>query len=506
MPGIILLCWLCPGPARAEIHSDTIGWTDRDRQFLGPAVRYLTGDPARGLHAIYKSGYGEIHYNYKPRGEDWRFRTGVVVNPYQRNLGCLDYDITTGAALISSDYLFKGKRIISFFADSTCGAARFREADIAIGPQFNLIAAVRYGYLKFAAIKNDTLYYYSQWSKRNLGLCGPFALHNLIASKISSRLGFIWTEFSSKKLYFRETPDGGGTWYQTRSLSDSVPSSTNRSLFGANAVYDSIQPHLVCDFSDGTNRAQIQLWHYCQYQQPSWSLITSFDFSDTTQLGLHTAALDRPSIGIDRKKTSSDQNRLYVVWEQFDPNNIDPQTGIARADIWASSSPDNGRTWTRPIRLTRPDASSKRFPYLAETVNDTLHILYFADQIAGSWELGEGEKTQNPVIYLRVPAEIFTSDIVESPPKPLQRYHYPTIITTRNKNHPLSPTPKCQQPCSYRCQRHHLQACKGKILDPLGRAHPLADLTDLPTGSYFSLTPIYQSRNPFYLNRTIKIK
>jgi len=471
MTALILLCWLCPVLLRAEIRSDTIGWTTRDRQFLGPAVRYLACDTSRGLHALYKTGYGEIRYNFKPRGGNWRWHEGITVNPYQRNLGCLDYDITNGSALIATDYLFKGKRVISFFTDSACAAAEFHETGIATGPQFNLIAANRYGYPKFTAIRNESLYYYSQWSRRNLGPIGPFPLHNLVASKISSRLGFIWTEYYSKKLYFRETPDGGGTWYQTHSLSDSVPSEFRYSLFGAGIVYDSIQPHLVIDFFDGRNRGSIQLWHYCQYQTPSWSFITQFNLPDTTRLGLHTAAIDRPSIGIDPRKKHSDQNRLYVVWEQFDPENIDPVTGIARADIWACGSFDNGRTWTQPVRLTQPDETSKRFPYLAETVNDTLHIIYFADRQAGSWELGEGEQTLNPVIYLCVPAAIFTTGIAESSSEPGQIHNPPTIIIRSNPNRLLA------------------QIQNGKLFDPSGRTYSIQDLPDLPVGVYLLKTP-----------------
>ncbi|MEO0019726.1 MAG: T9SS type A sorting domain-containing protein [candidate division WOR-3 bacterium] len=410
---IFLLLWI--SFSSAQFPCDTIGWTDRDRQFLGPAVRYLAYDTARGFHAIYKTGYGEIRYNFRPKNGNWRWDEGVTVNPYQRNLGCLDYDITNGRALIATDYLFKGRRLITLFIDSACGAGRFEETTIGPNLQFNLVAAARFGYPKFAAIRNESLYYYTQWSRRNLGPIGPFALHNIFASKISSRLGFVWTEYRTKKIYLRETPDGGGTWYGTRSLSDSVPSDCNRSLFGGCLTYDSVQPHLVCDLYDGENRGRVQLWHYCQYQEPNWSFITECTFADTSKLGFYTAALCRPSIGIDRRRFHSDFNRLYCVWEQFDPQNIDPRTNIARADIWAAASFDNGRTWTEPLRLTQPDEASKRFPYLAEVVDDTLHILYFADQEAGSWELGEGERRLNPVIYLRVPADIFIGQGINSP-------------------------------------------------------------------------------------------
>jgi hypothetical protein len=420
---MILFLFLLP----AQILIDTIGWTDRDRQFLFPATRYLTYDSIYGVSAVYKSGYGEIRYNFRPRGGNWLFPSGVLVNQYQRNLGCLEYNIRNGKTFISTDYLDRGTRTITNFVDSAPGAGRFQETFITTSAQFPLIAAGRYGYPKFAAIRNDTLYYLSAWSSYRLGHIGPFPRHNIIASKKSSRLGFVWAD-EQGNLNIRETPDGGGTWYPRRLITDSVPSICNRSMFGAQATYDSIQIHIVADLYDGNNRGRVQLWHYCASDTPSWRFIYAFSFPDTTKLGRYTAALCRPSIGIDRRLRNSDLNLLYVVWEQFDPMNIDPRTGIARADIWASHSPDNGKTWTEPIRLTSPDSTSKRFPFLAETVNDTLHIIYFADQIAGCWELGEGQQTLNPVLYLRVPTRIFTElNVADAPFQPAPLNLLPTI-------------------------------------------------------------------------------
>jgi len=449
-----------------SVITDTVGWTTRDRQFPGPALRYIYYDTLRGLHITYKDGYGAIRYSFKPRGENWCFRQPVLLNPYPRNLGSLDINITNGRPLISADRLEQGRRVVSCFSDSNAGAGRFYETEIATDARFSLVAAARFGYPKFAAIRNDSLYYLSPWSFRNLGPIGPFPRHNIAASKISSRLGFVWAEHTSRKLFFRETPDNGGTWYPVHSLSDSVPGPLNRSLFAGSLVYDSIQPHLVCDLYDGTDRGKVQLWHYCPYQRPAWSLICEYRFPDTARLGLHTLALDRPAIGIDRRRINSDLNRLYVVWEQFNPDNIDPVTGIARTDIWGCASFDNGRTWTLPVRLTQPDETSKRFPSLAEVVDDTLHILCFADRQAGSWELGEGNATRNAVIHLRVPAEIFTSQPVEN--HSITALRIPTILNARTVN---------------------LLPADFHLYDRTGRKVPARNLHLLPAGVYFMQIP-----------------
>ncbi len=465
-----------PLPA-GTILVDTIGWTDRDRQFAGPAVRYLVNDTIYGIHAVWKHGYGEITYNFKPRGGTWRWQNGIVVNPYPRNLGCLDYNVRNGRAIVSCDYISRNTRIVSYFLDSAPGAGRFQEVNVATDVRRSLVAAARFGYPKFGAIRNDTLFYIGPFSSFQVGEIGPFPRHNLITAKNSSRLGFLWTNSKNGKLFFRETPDNGGTWYRTRPLSDSTPSPFKFSLFGAGGVYDSSRIHIVCDLYDGTDRGAVQLWHYCPSDTPPWHFITEHTIADTSRLGRHTAALARPSIGIDRRKSHSDLNILYAVWEQFDENNIDEHTGLYRADIWAAASPNNGRTWTRPIRLTSPDGTSKRFPFLAEVVNDTLHIIYFADLIAGSWELDEGEKTLNPVIYLRVPAVLFNSSTTSIPPTHSHSPARTIILTTEQLKNIIRTAPSTV-----------------KLFDATGRQRPLnPDI--LPDGVYLLITDSATTRH-----------
>ncbi|MEO0079224.1 MAG: hypothetical protein ABIK44_00905 [candidate division WOR-3 bacterium] len=393
--------------AAAQVMIDTVGWTSRDRQVYGPAVRFIVNDTLSGIHVVWKDSLSAIRYNFRPRQGGWRWENGIVINSYPRNLGCLDVDITRGSALISTDYLSLGVPQLSYFQDTSRGWGKFVEFTFARGSRNNLIAATNYGWPKFAAIRDETLYFQSSWTSYRMGAVGPFPAHNLAASKQSGRLGCIWAVSSGPDrgaLYLRQTPNNGGQWYPLVKLSDSVPSALNRTLNGGFATYDTIRIHLVAEFYDGRNPCLSQLWHYCPYDTPSWHLVHECSLPESSRLGDHALAAGRPSIGIDRPKRRGDINRLYVVWEQFDPENIEPRTGLARADIWAASSDDNGRTWNRAVRLTEPDSTSKRFPFLAEVVDDTLHIICFADRIAGFWEQGQGEPTRNPVLYLRVPA------------------------------------------------------------------------------------------------------
>ncbi len=390
--------------APAQVIIDTAGYTNRDRQVYGPAVRYIVNDTLRGIHIVWKDGYGEIRYNFRDRNDDWRWENGTPVSQYPRNLGCLDVNMTTGKAMIGADYILRGTPQISYFTDIAPGSGGFIESPIAAGYRHTLVATSRYGWPKFAALRNDSLFYRSPWSYKRLGSIGPFPGHNLASSKQSGRFGYIWTKTSDPEkgtLFLKETPNNGAHWYTTINLSDSVRSHFTRSLLGGCALYDSIRLHLVAGFYNGQNPNHSELWHYAKYDTPPWYLIHRFFLPDSADIGDDALACCRPSIG--RKPGTRE---YYAIWEQFDPENIDPVTGLCRADIWACRSCDKTRPWGEPVRLTTPDESSKRFPFLAEVVDDTLHIICFADQVAGFWEQGQGPRTTNPVLYLRVPAEL----------------------------------------------------------------------------------------------------
>ncbi len=400
-------------PAVGQVLVDTIGYTSRDRQVYGPAIRYIANDTAWNTHAVWKDGYGDIRYNFHPRDGNWRWENGVIVNPYSRNLGCMAVNTTTGRALIGTDFIFRGSPQISYFEDSAPGAGVFKEQTFGSGYRHNLVATNYRGWERFAAVYGDSLYYRTVMGRRLMGIVGPFPGHNLAASKDVGRYGYIWTTTTRQNrgtLYFKETPNNGGAWYATVDLSDSVPSSFTRCLLGGCAIYDSIRLHLIAGFYDGTNPNRSEIWHYAKYETPPWYLVHRFSLPDSTDVGDNALAACRPSIGhVPRTQL------LFAVWEQFDPENIDPLTGLARADIWACRSLDKDQPWGEPVRLTTPDQTSKRFPFLAEAVNDTLQIIYFADQVAGFWEQGQGPQTTNPVIRLRVPADLLFTAVNEKP-------------------------------------------------------------------------------------------
>jgi hypothetical protein len=403
--------------AKPQVLIDTIGYTDRDLQVYGPAMRYMVNDLHRGLHAVWKDSLGALRYNFRPRGSDWQWSAGTRVNQYPRNLGCMDVDTTRGIAIVSTDFVSRGASRLSYFADSSAGSGTFAERVIGTGYRHCLVATSRFGYAEFLASRNDSLFFHSSFYGSYLGDVGPFPAYGLSASKHTGRFCFLWSGFQGSDrgtLYLKESPNNGANWFETVSLSDSVPTAENRCMLAGTAVYDSISLHVVAGFFDGQHPHRSKLWHYSKYDSPPWHTVHAYSLPESIGIGDNSLAACRPSIG---HNPATDD--YFVVWEQFDALNLDTATGLSRADVWASRSTDLGRSWGPPVRLTGPDHTSKRFPFLAEAVDDTLHIICFADHAAGFWERSQGPQTLNEVLHIRVSAASLPVGIDQDPSRVL---------------------------------------------------------------------------------------
>lgn len=398
--------------ARPQVVAETDGFTSRDRQMYGPAVRYIAFDSLSGTHAVWKDGYGSIRYNFRPRSGAWRWPGGMVVNVERRTLGSMDINVRQGSAMISADHLFRDTHVLTRLVDGGPGTGDFHEEEVGDNCRHTLIGAANFGFYKFAAMKDDSLIYRARVARITIGHVGAFPAFNLAVSKQSGQYGFIWAETEGPDrgtLFLRETPNNGANWFATSRLSDSVPSPLSRSLLSGCGTYDSTRIHLLTDLYDGSDVLHSQIWHYSKYPEPYWRLVHEYSCPTGTRLGDDALAAGRSSIGMNRTL-----GELYAVWEEFDPGNVDPVTGLCRADIWAARTSGVSHNWSPALRLAEPDGTSKRFPFLSEVVNDTLHIIYFADQVAGFSEQGQGPQTTNAVVYLRVPVDLLPAGIAES--------------------------------------------------------------------------------------------
>jgi hypothetical protein len=405
--------------ARAQIVAETIGFASRDRQMYGPAVRFIAFDSLAGTHAVWRDGYGSILYNFRPRSGGWRWPGGMVANSEPRTLGSMDIDVIRGSAMISASHLSRDTYVLTRLMDSGAGTGVFHEEWAGSNCRYTLIGAANFGYYKFAALSDDSLIYRAPSRALTIAHVGAFPAFNLGVSKQSGQYGYLWAETEGPDrgtLFLRETPNNGANWFATSRLSDSVPSPLSRSLLSGCATYDTNRIDLLADLYDGSDVLHSQIWHYSKYPEPRWRLVHDCSCPTGTRIGDAALAADRPSIGMNRES-----GELYAVWEQFDPDNVDPVTGLCRADVWAARTYGAAHNWSPAMRITPPDSTSKRFPFLAEVVNDTLHLIYFADQVAGFSELDQGPQTTNAVVYLQVPVDLLPAAVADAPAQPAAR-------------------------------------------------------------------------------------
>jgi hypothetical protein len=424
---------------------DTIGGTTFDWQQSGPALTTIVNDPQRGVYVTWMRSLvlGQNFpdrnkgYNFFDRNTNaWTFidpndfmNSGVNAYTYKTGYGSLDVDPVTGCAYISAHYT----TYPSMAREAEPGIGIFEECP---GPPdcsayvwpvsaFGNSEAVHNALID-AATRSQV--YYSRldpwctWStpfyiSSPPGIDPRYPSHFLAASRQSGALLISWSTplEDTSRLFLRRSPDGGTTWedpYELRPPATFTPGSDTAPVFDVSAAFIAFDRndnwHLVATIipmvGGLTYILPAEIWHYSPANTPNWSRIARAS-CDTLNLrapvGDDAVFACRPNIAFN---PGSDD--CFVVWEQFDSMNVESQTSLLRADAWAARSPDNGLTWTEPIRLTIPDSSSKRYPNVALVVNDTLHIVYEADQIAGFSipNHQQSSVTNNPIIYLRLAA------------------------------------------------------------------------------------------------------
>lgn len=389
------------------------GYTTRDRQIYGPALRRIYNDTLWGVHLVWKDEPSRVLYNFFDRSTgSFKWTEGKSVFTERVNLGNLDVNPRNHCPYIVGNYFDNNRYVPVYASDSAPGQGNFNEFVQRSGFKWSVLAVTNYGYIRFFCQKEDTLYYRAIYDERRIGYFGAFPTHNITSARDTSRIALIWTATVSPfdgVMFIRDSRNSGTFWFDTIAVSRVIPSMFNHTYLGGYGFYDlNRKLHIVANTYDGNNPYQVELWHCLKDTPLIWSRICSTGTYRSISIGSYALYAGRPSIG-QNPRTGD----LFACWEQFDSLNYEPLTGLARAEIWASRSTDNGLTWGEPICITVSDNTSKRFPSLAPIVNDTLHINYIVDSVAGFWEQGQGPKTTNPIIYHRVPANFIPVGIAE---------------------------------------------------------------------------------------------
>ena len=431
---VILLSWQLVLSLPAVGMVETAGYTTHDRQVYGPALLRIYNDTLYGIHIVWKDDPSRVIYNFKSYVTGrFEWQNGTNVFSERVTLGNLDVNPRNHCVQVVGNF-FNRQYMPVYAEDSMPGQGKFKESIQPAGYKWNVLATTGYDYARFFCQREDTLYYRSLWDSRRIGYFGPFPTHNITAAHDTNRIAAIWTATIppfAGVMFIRHSRNGGDWWYDTLAISRSIPSEFQNTFLGGYCLYDSQRKiHIVANTYNGSNLYQVELWHCLKDSPPVWSRICSVGTSHLQPIGYDALYAGRPSLGLNPRTGD-----LFVCWEQFDSINFEPLTGLARAEIWASRSTDNGRTWGEPLCLTIPDNTSKRFPCLAPVVNDTLHLSYLVDSIAGFWEMNQGRRTTNAIIYHRVPADLIPVGVAEEKSfKPFEKTAftiYPNPFKTR---------------------------------------------------------------------------
>jgi len=165
-------------------------------------------------------------------------------------------------------------------------------------------------------------------------------------------------------------------------------------------------PHVVWGtfLSPGDGILQYSLDAGIMYWSEGTGIDTiAFSIQDTTICippGREGNYVSGPDIGVDSL------SGVYVIYSQVIPER--DTAGNCYEHVYAVASNDNGLTWSDAADITPGSGFDAAFPSLADLVDENLHIVYNCDPFAGnSVQLNHG-LLQTAIMYLQVPASIFT--------------------------------------------------------------------------------------------------
>jgi len=434
---------------------DTIGGTTYDWWTNGPGLRMIRNASGFGVHALWMYSTAtsgttfddrNMRYNYydfATRTWNWidpdYMQSGVNVFTHRAGYGNIDYDPTTGAAIVGCHYTGTGGVTPKVAKDAAPGAGIFDYADgePVLGVcQWPPIAVGQDGSINIFPITSGYVMSYSHiapWPTYSAPITpidpSPgFPTHNVAASKVSRKVCLTW-EISTdvpEDAYMQTSDDGGTNWTSATQLptpaaygGDTV---TCFHITSLSPFYDNNDKlHIVANVSPQVNDTVYiipsQIWHYCPDNNPQWDRVHIAGCAPENlqaAVGYNATYACRPSMGQD------DDGHLFVAWEQFDSANVEPITSRLRSDIFIAGSGDNGLTWAPAVKLTEAGTHSMRFPSIVDLAvegdPDTIFVIYEDDEISGFFVQSEGAATNNAVVVQKIPSDsVIPPGVAERP-------------------------------------------------------------------------------------------
>jgi len=216
-----------------------------------------------------------------------------------------------------------------------------------------------------------------------------------------------------KDVWLNISTDYGQTWQGPQNITNFQPTDSIRALKDCSLIIDrNGDPHLVFSAFYYFNVQIKRAWII------HWSSKTGLTFvTQKWEVGKPILPCHHPSLILDRNN-----GYLYCIFIGSTDDDV-AQNGYYNGDIYGIASTDGGLTWTSvhgdsavnltnskspgaPAGLCHDDKFPSAHPYV-ETINGrkSLIISFLEDKDAGSYVLGEGALTKNPIRVLIVPCD-----------------------------------------------------------------------------------------------------
>ncbi len=438
-PGIILVS---PG--------QQVGTTQYDMQTNAPTGNRIVMDASGNIHVCWMNGVNQvsgnrwIYYNFRDAASGtWGWTTtGIQVNPPPQGDGYTNLDVLSGGEGVITYHSLNDTPTPDYAVisvDLLPGFGQFTEYDVpdmlsdpSMESIWPYVAVDRQDRIQIVAHEHITAggepkrLMYTRSDDGGDTWTDPVVVDTLntiagiiVASSVDDKVAIVYGHHTVNPdvrhdLYYVESEDGI-TWdwndkvnvtnYYTNPGLDSMVAYQDN-----DAVYDNDgNLHIVwvgTHYSGG--------WFYHSYLM-HWSEATGIteiaehpqhDFTNCLP-GAHNLAFGKLSIACDS------DNNLFVIATRFD-NQDCSVGGFANGELFGSASNNGGATWGDVVNLTNsptPDCwpmecDSDHWSSLAETVDDSLYILYINDKDAGGAPRPEGVATENPVMYLSVDKQV----------------------------------------------------------------------------------------------------
>jgi hypothetical protein len=268
---------------------------------------------------------------------------------------------------------------------------------------------------------------------------------------------------------------------------------TLRAYTDCDAVYDyNDNLHLLWNTPGywegvGADDAKCMLYHWSE--ATGLTLVANAWWESTA--GAWNRSISKMSLGVD------EDNNIYALWTQF-TNDDNSVAGYSNGELYVCGSRDGGAHWSPRRNVTNsptPDCwpqecDSDHWSTLAETVDDSLYIVYINDKDAGGIPQTEGQNVQNNVMYLAVDTlVVWTATGVEEEEASLPaafglKQNYPNPFNASTTIDYVTLTSGQVQLAVYNLRGEKVEVLVNEVM-PAGEHTVTWDASNVATGVYY---------------------